>query len=107
VTITAKILPNFCQSAILRTSIKKAGNKLVAEEEPTGRVALRYLRQYRKKFFKSQGRLAADSGVSKDSISELERGLRRANYETVGRLAKALDLTPHQLVNVNPDAPQP
>lgn len=80
---------------------------MTEEEASPGRVTLAYLRQWRQKKFKSQGRLATDSGVSKDSISELERGIRKANFETVGRLAKGLGITPEELVHVNPATSRP
>ena len=76
-------------------------------EETTGRVSLPYLRRWRRKRFKTLRTLEVDSGVSRNTIINLELGRRQANYDTLGKLARGLGITPEQLVNVDPDAPQP
>ncbi|MBV8531494.1 MAG: helix-turn-helix domain-containing protein, partial [Candidatus Eremiobacteraeota bacterium] len=51
------------------------------------------LRRYRRDAGLSQEALAERAGLSKDAISALERGTRRAPYrDTVGLLASALGL---------------
>ena len=69
---------------------------------PTGRVALPYLAAWRAKLFKTQRALSAESGVSVNTINSLEHGYTRANYSTLGKLARGLGITPEQLVRTNP-----
>jgi len=60
------------------------------------------LKKFRRIAGFSQEELAARSGVDKGAISRLERGLRREpSYETVVRLARALNLEPEELVPVD------
>jgi transcriptional regulator with XRE-family HTH domain len=59
------------------------------------------LKKFRKIAGLSQEALAAKSGVDIAVISRLERGLRRQpSYETVVRLARALNLEPEELIPV-------
>lgn len=64
----------------------------------TGRKQAMELRKLRRVAGLSQEELASKSGVDLAVISKLERGLRRAPaYETVVRLARALNLEPEEL----------
>lgn len=72
------------------------------QEYSTGRVALPYLAAWRAMRLKTQRALSAESGVSANTINDLEHQRTRANYSTVGKLARALGLTPEQLVRENP-----
>lgn len=68
----------------------------------TGRTQAMELKKFRRIAGFSQEELAARSGVDKGAISRLERGLRREpSYETVVRLARALNLEPEELVPVD------
>jgi transcriptional regulator with XRE-family HTH domain len=59
------------------------------------------LKKFRRIAGLSQEGLAAKSGVDIAVISRLERGLRRQpSYETVVRLARALNLEPEELIPV-------
>ncbi|HLW00090.1 MAG TPA: helix-turn-helix transcriptional regulator [Ktedonobacterales bacterium] len=71
----------------------------------SGRVSLPYLRAWRNARFLTIRALAKAARVGPMTISELEHGRRQANFATVGRLAKALALTPHQLTYAPPPAP--
>lgn len=73
-------------------------------KQTTGRVALPYLAAWRRKRFITQRGLADASGVSGNAINALEQGYRQANYATLGKLARALGITPEQLANSNPFA---
>lgn len=70
---------------------------------PSGRVVLPYLRDWRNTRMLTIRALAKASGVATRTINELELERRQANFATVGRLAKALGLTPQQLAHVPPD----
>lgn len=74
---------------------------------PSGRVALPYLRSWRKRRFLTIRALAKASGVGTRTINEIELGRRQANYATVGRLSKALNLTPEQLAWASPEQATP
>jgi transcriptional regulator with XRE-family HTH domain len=75
------------------------------EEEDSVRVVLDKLKKWRRRRRLSQEMLHKLSGVSEHTISLLERGLRRANPATIGKLAAALRITPEELVEVDPYAP--
>jgi transcriptional regulator with XRE-family HTH domain len=56
------------------------------------------LKKYRRIAGLTQGALAKKSGVDVTLISRLERGERRtASYESIVRLARALNLEPEEL----------
>lgn len=60
------------------------------------------LKKYRRIAGLTQQQLADKAGVDATLISRLERGERQtASYETVVRLARALNLEPHELVPVD------
>lgn len=73
----------------------------------SGRIALPYLRAWRNARFLTMRDLASVSKVGTRTINELEHGRRQANFATVGRLARALGLTPEQLAWVNPEQAPP
>lgn len=59
------------------------------------------LKKYRRIAGLTQDQLAKKSGVDKSLISRLERGQRQtASYESIVRLARALNLEPEELVPV-------
>lgn len=65
------------------------------------------LKKYRRIAGLTQAQLADKAGVDVTLISRLERGQRqRATYETIVRLARALNLAPDELVAVPGDAPR-
>ncbi len=57
------------------------------------------LKAIRESRFLTQEMLAARSGVSRPSIARLERGDEEARYSTIWKLAEALGVEPHQLVD--------
>lgn len=60
------------------------------------------LKKYRKVARLTLEQLASKSGVDKTLISRLERGQRQgARYETIVRLARALNLEPEELMPVS------
>ena len=68
----------------------------------TGRIQAMELKKFRKIAGFSQQQLAAKAGVDLAVISRLERGLKRApSYETVVRLARALNLEPEELLPID------
>lgn len=60
----------------------------------TGRV-IRRLRQERRW---SQELLSAFAGMARSHVAMIESGRKQANFETLWRIANALDLPPHTLV---------
>jgi len=65
------------------------------------------LKKYRRIAGLTQQALATKAGVDATLISRLERGERqRASYETIVRLARALNLAPEELVAVPGDPPR-
>lgn len=70
---------------------------------PTRRVWRRiYLKQWREKRGLSQEELAEASGVSTGQISLIESRLSAGSPETLEKLAKALDITVGELLDVDP-----
>jgi transcriptional regulator with XRE-family HTH domain len=60
------------------------------------------LKKYRRIAGLTQGELAKKSGVDVTLISRLERGERQtASYESIVRLARALNLEPEELMPVD------
>jgi transcriptional regulator with XRE-family HTH domain len=60
------------------------------------------LKKYRRIAGLTQDQLAKKSGVDATLISRLERGERQtASYESIVRLARALNLEPEELVEVD------
>jgi transcriptional regulator with XRE-family HTH domain len=72
------------------------------QRESGGRYQLPFLRAWRRKRFLSIRALQAASGVSTNTIILLESQRSLANPGTVGKLAKALDITPEELVYTDP-----
>lgn len=66
------------------------------------RVGLEHLRTWRVWKGLSQAELATLAGVAKATITNLETGKTTANFATVGKVAKALDLTREQLLHEEP-----
>ena len=61
-----------------------------------------YLREWRKKRGYNQEKFAELVGTSAGYISDLERGERRFNQDTLEAFATALNIRPGDLINVNP-----
>jgi len=60
------------------------------------------LKKYRRIAGLTQGQLAKKSGVDVTIISRLESGARQtASYESIVRLARALNLEPEELIPVD------
>jgi len=72
------------------------------ETEDTRFLALPYLEAWRVVKVISRIRLAEKSGVGEATIARLERGETKARYQTIEKLAEALEITPQELVHVNP-----
>lgn len=65
------------------------------------------LKKYRRIAGLTQAQLARKAGVDVTLISRLESGQRQtASYETIVRLARALNLEPDELVPVTFDPPR-
>lgn len=56
------------------------------------------LRAAREAKLLTQVELAAASGVNRSTVTDLERGVRRAQFRTIKQLAAALDVTPQELM---------
>lgn len=56
------------------------------------------VRRYRKLAGMSQEELALESGMKRSYVSDLERGTRNPSVRALGRLAEALKIEPHQLL---------
>lgn len=56
------------------------------------------LKRLREERAMSQRELAAEAGVSQDTIGQLERGEREAQHQTVKKLARALEVGPPELM---------
>lgn len=66
------------------------------------------LKKYRRIAGLTQEALAQKSGVDASIISRLERGRRRtASYDSIVRLARALNLEPEELVAIGETVPKP
>ena len=70
----------------------------MAEMRKTRGIALPHLIAWRKKRLMTQRDLAAVSGVSQSSITQLETGEHTARVATVRKLAEALNVTTDDLL---------
>ncbi|UAJ10505.1 helix-turn-helix domain-containing protein [Glacieibacterium megasporae] len=55
----------------------------------------------------SQERLAADTGIDRAYVSELERGTVAASVDMIGRLAAAFKVEPSQMLDAPTDTSNP
>ncbi len=60
------------------------------------------VRYYRKLKGMTQEQLAADAGMERSYVSDLERGTRSPSVLALGRLAAALELSPSKLLEAIP-----
>lgn len=68
-----------------------------------GRIQAMELKKYRRIAGLTQKQLAQRAGVDETLISRLERGQRlKARWITIARLARALNLEPHELEPIPP-----
>lgn len=58
----------------------------------------RVVRRLRKERCLSQDVLSGLAGLARSHLAMIEVGTKQANFETLWRIANALDLPPHQLV---------
>lgn len=58
----------------------------------------RVIRRLRTEKGWSQDVLSGLTGIATSHLSMIETGKKQANFETVWRIANALEVTPHQLV---------
>jgi transcriptional regulator with XRE-family HTH domain len=56
------------------------------------------VRRYRKDRGMTQEQLALEAEMERSCVSDLERGTRNPSVRALDRLAKALDVEPHQLL---------
>ena len=56
------------------------------------------VRRYRKLKGMTQEQLAANAGMERSYVSDLERGTRNPSVQALGRLADALKVEPHMLL---------
>ena len=66
----------------------------MVEPELVGQV----IRQYRRQRRMSQEVLSGLAGLDRTHYSKIERGLRSPTLETLFRIAAALDVPPHEIV---------
>ena len=55
------------------------------------------------KHFMSASELGRKAGLSKSTVTRLERGGTKASFPTVRAIAKALDVTPQELLGTPPE----
>ncbi len=67
------------------------------------RVGLEHLRRWRVWKGYSQQELAELAGVAKSTITQLELGRATANFVTIGKLAKAFNISREQLLHEPPE----
>jgi transcriptional regulator with XRE-family HTH domain len=65
-------------------------------------MQLNLIREARKKHRLSQGKLAAEIGISAAQISRIESGKRRARLDEAIKIAQLLGLTADEIVNEGP-----
>lgn len=68
------------------------------------RQGLEHLRAWRLWKGYSQQELAERAGTAKSTIVKLENGRATANFVTVGKLSKALEISREQLLHTDPAA---
>lgn len=64
-----------------------------------------FLREWRKARKLSQEKLAEKFGTSKGYVSSLESGARRFNWDHIAGFARALDISPAELLGTDPSQP--
>jgi transcriptional regulator with XRE-family HTH domain len=62
------------------------------------------LRELRESAVLTVRELSRESGVSEDAITKIEHGYRKARPSTIRRLAKALGVEPHELMDARGEA---
>lgn len=78
-----------------------AGFRDVAEPMPRERRALaRTIKELRARMDMTQEEVSAEAGLGRGYVSELETGRRRASFESVVRIARALDVPLSELVAI-------
>lgn len=80
----------------VREEAAAAGQRALAAMEPTGDVGGR-LRFHRERQGLSKAALARRAGVHEDTVYRIEVGKRFPGEGTVGQLARALGVAPHEL----------
>jgi transcriptional regulator with XRE-family HTH domain len=65
----------------------------------------RNVRAWRKRRGMSQEDLAAEAGMKRSYVSDMERGTRNPTIKALARLALALTVDPEELVRAAPAAP--
>ncbi|MEZ6010663.1 MAG: helix-turn-helix transcriptional regulator [Hyphomonas sp.] len=60
------------------------------------------VRQYRRAIHWTLEQLAAEVGVSRETIGKIERGISAPLFETVEKIARALGVSPLALFNATP-----
>ena len=68
----------------------------------TDSIYILRLREVRERLLLSQEELALRSGVSRSTVSRLERGLQEPTYATLKRLASALGVSSRTLLRPAP-----
>ena len=58
------------------------------------------VRHYRKLKGMTQEQLGLETGMERSYVSDLERGTRNPSVRALGRLAEALDIEPHALLEL-------
>jgi DNA-binding XRE family transcriptional regulator len=84
-----------------RQDIAREGFMIAMPDAPN-RAGLTHLRQWREWRGWSQQELGALADVNYVTISRLETGVSRANWETIRKLAHALGITREQLLHEEP-----
>ena len=64
------------------------------------RAVGKVIRQIRKEKKLSQEVVSALAGLARSHLSMIETGVKQANFETIWKLANALELKPHELIEL-------
>ena len=83
--------------------IKRINEGVAHIKEFDNRAVGTVVRKLRKQKKLSQEVVSALAGIARSHLSMIETGVKQANFETLWKLAYALEITPHELVKLIED----
>ena len=88
------IVDSFKQKLGYLIFVRKGGGSVQFDNLAVGTV----IRRHRKEKSMTQELLSGLAGIARSHLSMIENGTKQPNFETIWRIAEALDLPPSELV---------
>ena len=80
--------------SLIHYLLRKRGETVQFDNNAVGRI----IHDLRKKKDVSQDVLSGFAGIARSHLAMIERGRKQANFETLWKIANALDMRPSELV---------